>query len=293
MTRPLIHLSLLACFLAAAPLSAQSVGTDTDGDGLDDLLEARYGTSATVVDTDGDGMTDLEEVLADMWPTLPDAGPRASLGKPSLHLEAYASGPDLVLQAYLVHTTSATDFRLSWWDGTTTLTGDLAALAPYLAGNQTLMLPSAPGAAVLSLRFVLPRWLIQSAGPTAMSASVTVDGFRMVDSLSLLEVQGVFVEVRWFKTASSSPPALGAMARDEAYLSVLDLAEVQGTDDEPVSDFLCILSFSGSYTIANPYQIEATISMGQCLPVAGAFCAPLTCSGATGEIVRFDSVGAY
>jgi len=290
MTRPLTHLCLLACFLAAAPLPAQSVGTDTDGDGLDDLLEVRYGSSTTVADTDGDGLTDLEEVLADMRPTLPDAGPRASLGKPSLHLEAYASGPDMVLQAYLVHTTSATDFRLSWWDGTTTLTGDLAALAPYLAGNQTLPLPSVPGVVVQALRFVLPRQALQGAGSGVLSAAATLDGSRLGDSLSLLDVDGVLAEVRWLRTAASSGPALGAAARDEAYLSALAPWELP-VDDEPILDFMCILRFPRTFTIVNDYQYESVVQTGQCLPLSGMSCAPLTCSGAVGRTVRFFSGG--
>ena len=126
-----------------------------------------------------------------------------------------------------------------------------------------------------------------------MTVSATVDGFRMGDSLSLLEVQGVFAEVRWLETAASGPPALGATARNQAYLSVLDPAEVQGTDDEPVPDFLCILSFPDGYTVVNPYQIESTVSMSQCLPLAGASCAPLTCSGATGQVIRFDTAETY
>ena len=35
---------------------------DTDGDGLKDIDEVKYGTDSTVVDTDGDGFTDGEEV---------------------------------------------------------------------------------------------------------------------------------------------------------------------------------------------------------------------------------------
>ncbi len=290
-SRPLFWIAITA--LAAAPLSAQSVGTDTDGDGLDDLLEARFGTSATAVDTDGDGLTDLEEVLGGSRPTLVDTRTPAALGTPTVHVEAYASGAAFVLQVYLVHTASVTDFRLSWWTGPTTVSGDLAALAPYLAGNQLLTLPSVSGAAVQSLRFVLPRPPIQAAGATAMTASATVDGFRMADSLSLLEVQGVFVEVRWLETAASGAPALGATARDQAYLSVLNPSEVQGTDDEPVLDFLCILSFPDGYTVVNPYQIESTVTMSQCLPLAGASCAPWICSSAAGQVVRFDTAETY
>ncbi|WP_396611405.1 hypothetical protein ACH9L7_14525 [Haloferax sp. S1W] len=38
---------------------------DTDGDGLDDRLEASLGTNTTAVDTDGDGLDDWTEVLRD------------------------------------------------------------------------------------------------------------------------------------------------------------------------------------------------------------------------------------
>jgi hypothetical protein len=59
----------------ATPITADSLnripfadvaygGTDTDGDGLPDVLEADLGTSATSSDTDGDGYTDRAEIIS-------------------------------------------------------------------------------------------------------------------------------------------------------------------------------------------------------------------------------------
>jgi hypothetical protein len=45
----------------AAPGGGSMPGTDTDGDGLDDDLEALIGTSPLLVDTDGDGFSDFLE----------------------------------------------------------------------------------------------------------------------------------------------------------------------------------------------------------------------------------------
>jgi len=45
----------------AAPGGGTGVGVDTDGDGLDDDLEALIGTSPLLADTDGDGFSDLLE----------------------------------------------------------------------------------------------------------------------------------------------------------------------------------------------------------------------------------------
>jgi Bacterial TSP3 repeat len=43
-------------------------GTDTDGDGLPDILEADLGTSATSTDTDGDGYSDRAELISGFDP---------------------------------------------------------------------------------------------------------------------------------------------------------------------------------------------------------------------------------
>jgi hypothetical protein len=52
--------ALLGVFLAAAPVAA----ADTDGDGLTDAFEARWGlTDPTLADTDGDGLGDASEDL--------------------------------------------------------------------------------------------------------------------------------------------------------------------------------------------------------------------------------------
>ncbi len=49
---------------ARLPVTHTEDSNDPDGDGLDNLLEAFYGTSRTVADTDGDGMNDGDEVRA-------------------------------------------------------------------------------------------------------------------------------------------------------------------------------------------------------------------------------------
>lgn len=53
---------------ARLPVIEVEESADADGDGLDDLLEAFYGTDRGKADTDGDGVTDGEEVRGGMNP---------------------------------------------------------------------------------------------------------------------------------------------------------------------------------------------------------------------------------
>lgn len=43
--------------------------TDSDQDGLMDVVELDLGTNPLSSDTDSDGLTDLEEVQQGLWPT--------------------------------------------------------------------------------------------------------------------------------------------------------------------------------------------------------------------------------
>ncbi len=56
------HKTLLTELSARLPVTETESSNDPDDDGLDNILEAFYGTSRTVADTDGDGMSDGAEV---------------------------------------------------------------------------------------------------------------------------------------------------------------------------------------------------------------------------------------
>lgn len=53
--------------------TAQCTGTDTDGDGLNDCTEQRWGTNPKVADTDDDGLNDSAELRAHTDPKNPDS----------------------------------------------------------------------------------------------------------------------------------------------------------------------------------------------------------------------------
>lgn len=54
--------TLVSATSARLPVVQTQSSNDPDGDGLDNILEAFYGTSRIVADTDGDGMSDGDEV---------------------------------------------------------------------------------------------------------------------------------------------------------------------------------------------------------------------------------------
>ena len=60
--------TLISESTARLPVIHTEVSNDSDGDGLDNLLEAFYGTNRTVADTDGDGVNDGEEVRSSRNP---------------------------------------------------------------------------------------------------------------------------------------------------------------------------------------------------------------------------------
>ncbi|MGI8405207.1 MAG: hypothetical protein ACR2OE_10685, partial [Thermomicrobiales bacterium] len=60
---------------AAAPAPTQQSSIDSDGDGLTDAREARYGTDMQNSDSDGDGVNESNEIAAVTNPLDPKSHP--------------------------------------------------------------------------------------------------------------------------------------------------------------------------------------------------------------------------
>lgn len=58
--------------MVAYPLDPEDYETDTDGDGLPDSVEARFGSNPKVADSDGDGLTDAQETATGTDPNKAD-----------------------------------------------------------------------------------------------------------------------------------------------------------------------------------------------------------------------------
>jgi hypothetical protein len=76
----LLHLALTSPCSALSPVSlGPPAAVDTDGDGIDDDLEAELGTDPLEKDTDGDGWDDLTELLNGTDPCDPHDFPRSAI----------------------------------------------------------------------------------------------------------------------------------------------------------------------------------------------------------------------
>ena len=90
--------------------------SDLDNDGLDDALEARWGSSDIAIDSDGDQLTDLDEILLGTDPLEFDDLVRLDPPEPTMKIDSYVCDNDLVIQIMTLQQFGTNNIRFYWAD---------------------------------------------------------------------------------------------------------------------------------------------------------------------------------
>jgi len=180
--------------LVAMSTQLQSM-VDTDGDGLDDILEVMLGTSPNDADTDNDQLSDLDEHLAGTDPLVFDGMGRIAALNRDLKMNIYSNGDDVVLQVSGLYSQSIRGIKLfaATTDRITRVRGSQLASFP----SDTRELSSGiPGLRTKVFRIMIPKDIFQRAPAMAVGVTASVDGIGMGSQVQLLSRQEHLLEFR-------------------------------------------------------------------------------------------------
>lgn len=170
------------------------VGEDNDGDGLDDVLELRLGTSLALADSDADGLSDHEEFLLGTDPKTPD-NLGALVPVPATYLDIYALGKEVVLHVSTYYQVSVEDPTLVFSNEFGT---DLYPLTDF--GRQLFAYDDVqgffPGWNIRRATFRIPHSLFAQQGNFALGILARIDDDVYGSSIMLADVGGFHAQLR-------------------------------------------------------------------------------------------------
>ncbi|MDP6963148.1 MAG: hypothetical protein QGF46_03175 [Planctomycetota bacterium] len=172
-----------------------SVFTDTDNDGVDDALEARWGTSDANTDSDGDLLTDLDEILLGTDPLEFDDLIRLDPPQPTMRLDSYAVDGDLVIQIMTLQRAGTNRLRLYWADQFSfqEVPGHkLSGLRSERKQYSSII----PNYSTQIIQIVIPRAAIESLGSAAIAVEGFTDGVPVGDQLRYSFMNNALMEWR-------------------------------------------------------------------------------------------------
>lgn len=169
--------------------------TDTDGDGLDDVLEVLLGTSLSDADTDNDQLSDLDEHLIGTDPLVFDGMGRPTVIQRNIKMDLYANGDDVVVQISGVYGQSMRGIKL--YAASEGRFSQLRLRALPMVNSDTRMLASGlPGLQSKVHRMILPKELFHRVPAMAIAVTGFIDGVEMGAQVQLLSRQGHLLEYR-------------------------------------------------------------------------------------------------
>lgn len=168
---------------------------DTDGDGLDDVLEVLLGTSLTDPDTDNDQRSDLDEHLTGTDPLVFDGFGAPTSIQRNVKMDIYTNGDDVVVQISGIYSQVMRGIKL--YAATEGRFYQLTPRALPLTSSDTRMLNSGlPGLKSKVHRLVLPRASFQNVQALAIGLTVNIDGTEMGDQIQLISRMDYLLEYR-------------------------------------------------------------------------------------------------
>jgi hypothetical protein len=169
--------------------------TDTDGDGLDDILEALLGTSITDADTDNDQLSDLDEHLLGTDPLVFDSSGRVRSLSQALKMDIYSNGVDVVVQISALYSQAVQGVHLYVADENRFMQLSWRFLASFQ--NDLRQLPSAvAGLDSQVYRVKMPARLFKQFPEMAIGITANIDGTAYGEQIQLLTRVNHLLEYR-------------------------------------------------------------------------------------------------
>jgi len=168
---------------------------DTDGDGLDDVLEVLLGTSITDADSDNDQLSDLDEHLIGTDPLAPNTMSRSTAINREFKVDVYSNGNDVVIQAYGLYSQSISG--LSFYAANESRYQRIRPRFLAAFQNDVRQLNSnVPGLNTQVYRIKMPAQFFHSSPAMAISVAANIDGIPFGDQSQLLSYAGNLIEYR-------------------------------------------------------------------------------------------------
>lgn len=168
---------------------------DTDGDGLDDILETRFGTLPHSVDSDGDTLHDFDELLMGLDPTTSNDLNSLPPTSANLRIEAYSSGSELVIQVAALRQNKVRNMRLYWATPNNMHEVRLTSLAQMPHDARTIA-SSIQGYEMEIFRVKLPIGIFLAQPAVAVAVKGRLDGQYFADQIQLSNMTGTLMEWR-------------------------------------------------------------------------------------------------
>jgi hypothetical protein len=188
-TSSTIVVALLALFYGQLPQSelianssAFVTFSDVDNDGLDDALEARWGTSDISADSDGDLLTDLDEVLLGTDPLEFDDLVRLDPPQATMKIDSYVCDADLVIEIMTLQQVSTNNIRVYWADKYGFHEVPRNTLQ-RLRAERVSFSSIIPGYSTQVTKIVLPRYAIEAFDTLAIGIEGFTDGTPVGDQI--------------------------------------------------------------------------------------------------------------
>lgn len=191
--------------LEAAPMLTSAM-VDSDGDGMDDLLEESFGTSSSTVDSDGDSLGDMEELLRGTNPLVWDDVKTLPAALPNLRIHAYSSGADTVLKISALRQANVRRLQLFWATPGNFHQVRMSSLA-QLPNSHNFYSTASPGMQLEIYRLQIPTAAIMGQSSFAIAVKGLVDGLVAVDQIQFSVYEGVLME--WRRNNNPSPQGGG------------------------------------------------------------------------------------
>ncbi len=291
----ILAVAALSFVASPTPLVAAGTGTytaflDTDLDGLDDALEARFGSDPNLADTDGDGFSDLEERFIGFDAMKPDVGNLPNQMPPGLRLEIYAVGDNLILQVFGLFQ-DRIESPSFYFAGTTISTQvfSFKDMAQFFVGVESVN-HAFPNRHMQVARFAIPRIYFDQQVSASLAVSALAEGLSSVsDSCMMTTIDNTLTEVCPEVVTTSFTSGQGSSGVTGGLFPV-DPEEGPSSEGSGSSDQVCVQVMQEVANMGGG-RVAYRVSDAYCDPLPNAMCFTGCAASVETIIIGIDIVG--